>query len=136
MYLTCSLLESESTCGYKVSCRKPGPDNLVEFKDGYRCWIEGVIVTDGEAGHPDSVVDRSGEIPEGKIVLRYTNAIDVKYKTYRDYLRQGTEITMFRYPSIIRLRRRCGILSSSETGCSIMLDEVLMMSTYLTDSMI
>jgi hypothetical protein len=92
MYLTCSLLAGAATRGYRVSCPKPGPDILLEF-EGHRVWIEAVIVTDGAPGLPDSVVepnpDRSGTIPEEKIVLRYTSAIREKYSKYLRYLRDG-----------------------------------------------
>jgi hypothetical protein len=62
-------------------------------RDGNRVWVEAVVATNGIPGRPDSVVepnpDRSGKIPEEKLVLRYANAISEKYRKYRGYLRDG-----------------------------------------------
>jgi type I restriction enzyme S subunit len=92
MYLTCALLEHGPRLGYAVACHKPGPDVLLEFKD--RCiWIEAITATDGDPAKPDSVGHpdpaKPGQIPDEKIVLRYTNAIDAKYRKYLEYLEKG-----------------------------------------------
>ena len=92
MYLTCALLEHGPRLGYAVACHKPGPDVLLEFKD--RCiWIEAITATDGDPAKPDSVGHpdpaKTGQIPDEKIVLRYTNAIDAKYRKYLEYLEKG-----------------------------------------------
>jgi len=92
MYLTCSLLESAATRGYRVSCPKPGPDILLEI-ESQRIWVEAIIATAGAAGQPDSVIepnpDGSGKIPEEKLILRYSTAIRDKYLKYQKYLDGG-----------------------------------------------
>lgn len=92
MYLTCTMLQSANRLGYRVSCPKPGPDILLEFESG-RVWVEAVTATNGAPGLPDTLVqpnpDGSTTIPEEKIVLRYTNAIQEKYRKYLRYLRYG-----------------------------------------------
>lgn len=92
MYLTCALLEHSSRLGYTVACMKPGPDVLLELK-GRRIWIEAITATDGDPAKPDSVIDpdpaKPGQIPDEKLVLRYTNAIDAKYRKYLEYVEKG-----------------------------------------------
>jgi hypothetical protein len=115
MYLMCAFLEKASERGYSLSCpkRKDGcPDVLLEL-NGNRIWIEAVVLTNGEEGRPDSLVEpriptivtgdrantpqgtdlsigsESGRIPEERIVLRYTTAIREKYIKYLRYLRKG-----------------------------------------------
>jgi hypothetical protein len=92
MYLTCALIEAAATGSYRVSCPKPGPDNLIE-RDGRRIWVEAVTATPGNPSKPDSLVARiDGQmsiVPADKIVLRYSNAIAEKYAKYRGYLDSG-----------------------------------------------
>jgi hypothetical protein len=91
MYLTCAMLQHAESRGYRVSCPKPGPDILLEFQTS-RIWIEAVTATNGAPGFPDILQPNpKGEttIPEEKIVLRYTNAIQEKYRKYLRYLRNG-----------------------------------------------
>jgi hypothetical protein len=90
MYLTCAFLEDAPRLGYKVSCPKPGPDILIEHK-GRRLWIEATVATDGDPTRPDSAVeDPSGRVPDEKVILRLTNAINTKHAKYLDYLKNGT----------------------------------------------
>jgi hypothetical protein len=89
MYLTCTLLEHAKIRGYQVSCPKPGPDILLELQAS-RIWIEAVTATNGTPGLPDTVGPKGDSTnPEEKIVLRYTNAIQEKYRKYLRYLRDG-----------------------------------------------
>jgi hypothetical protein len=76
-------------------CRAPraqrgGLTSLLE-RNGERVWIEAVAATNGELGRPDSLVEprHGGQIPEPRIVLRYTTAIREKYRKYLCYLRRG-----------------------------------------------
>jgi hypothetical protein len=89
MYLTCALLRHSSKHGYSVSCRKPGPDILIEHQ-GRRIWIEAVTATDGEPGKPDSisapVLGEANTVPDEKIILRYRNAIDEKHRKLEGYI--------------------------------------------------
>ncbi len=90
MYLTCTLLEHQGR-GYRVSCPKPGPDILLELQAS-RVWIEAVTATNGTPGLPDTLRPNpqgTTIIPEEKIVLRYTNAIQEKYGKYLEYIRRG-----------------------------------------------
>jgi len=95
------MLEHAATSGYRVSCPKPeaqqgfarlpkaheGPDIHLE-REGNRIWIEAVAVTRGDPSKADSLVEPNPtEIPEEKIVLRYTSAIRQKYQQYFHYLR-------------------------------------------------
>lgn len=88
MYLTCTMLQHQDR-GYCVSCPKPGPDILLEF-NGSRIWIEAVTATNGAPGLPDTLGPKGDAAnPEEKIVLRYTTAIQEKYRKYLGYLREG-----------------------------------------------
>jgi type I restriction enzyme S subunit len=86
------MLEHAATSGYRV-CPKSerskgpaGPDILLE-REGNRIWIEAVAVTRGDPSKADSLVEPNPpEIPEEKIVLRYTSAIGEKYRKYFRYL--------------------------------------------------
>jgi type I restriction enzyme S subunit len=86
MYLTCALLQDGSERGYRVSCPKPGPDNLIEH-EGKRIWIEAVTVTDGELGNPNSIDpgEPHSSVMDQRIILRYRTAIDEKRRRYQDY---------------------------------------------------
>jgi hypothetical protein len=89
MYLTCTLLEHAKSRGYQVSCPKPGPDILLEFQAS-RIWIEALTATNGTPGLPDTLGPKGDSTnPEERIVLRYTNAIQEKYRKYLRYLRDG-----------------------------------------------
>jgi hypothetical protein len=95
MYLTCTLLEQGQQQGYSVRCpkyRTGGPDICVEYRD-LRIWVEAVTPTDGNPTKPDSVIEptlcEAHKIPEEKIILRYTNAINSKHKQYLKYLADG-----------------------------------------------
>ena len=92
MYLTCALQKFANQQGSILSCPKPGPDILLE-RDGNRVWVEAVVATKGALGRPDSVaepnLDGSGKVHEEKLVLRYANAISVKYCKYQRYLKDG-----------------------------------------------
>jgi hypothetical protein len=90
MYLTCTLLENASKFGYGVTCPKPGPDNLLSFS-GRKVWIEAITASDGDPSKPDSVLacpeNVAREVPDEKIILRYTTAIQEKFKKYAGYVR-------------------------------------------------
>jgi hypothetical protein len=91
MYLTCTMLQHAESRGYRVSCPKHGPDILLELQTS-RIWVEAVAATNGTPGLPDTLQPNpKGDttIPEEKIVLRYTNAIQEKYRKYQRYLRDG-----------------------------------------------
>lgn len=92
MYLTCTVLEWAQNNGCKISSGERGPDVLVTRGDE-RCWVEAVTVTDGELGHPDSVPrppeEGAERIPEDKTILRYTAAIQQKYKKWVEYRSSG-----------------------------------------------
>jgi hypothetical protein len=95
MYLTCALLAHREKKGYSLSCPKPktgGPDILLD-RTGLRIWIEAVTATDGDPGKPDSIVaatpGQGYEVPDAKIILRYTNAIAEKHNQYLRYRATG-----------------------------------------------
>jgi type I restriction enzyme S subunit len=74
---------------YSLSCRKPGPDILIEH-EGRRIWIEAVTVTDGEPGKADSICPTGDStVPDEKIILRYRSALDAKHRKLQDYLSKG-----------------------------------------------
>ena len=87
MYLTTSLIFS----GYQVTCPKPGPDVGIIYR-GQRIWFEAVAPSCGDPGKPDSVPTKvGGEVPEGKIILRYLNSISTKsVDQYSQWLAKGT----------------------------------------------
>jgi len=95
MYLTCALRQRAAKRGCQVTCPKSSkgsPDVLLEF-EGRRIWIEAVTVTDGDPFKPDAPVEanrpKPGQIPDEQILLRYTTAIDAKFKKLLDYRQKG-----------------------------------------------
>lgn len=85
MDLTCILLE----LGKEISCPKPGPD----IKADGEIWLEAVCPTQGTESNPDRVPDIvtgiALSIDSDPITLRYTSAIEEKYRKYLGYLENG-----------------------------------------------
>lgn len=95
MYLAYCLIHRG---GFNLNSENYGPDLLVT--PGH-IWIECVVATNGNPGHPDSVPPYSylvlGEpstyeatrVPTDKITLRLTNALAEKLKKFEKYVAQG-----------------------------------------------
>ena len=89
MYLTVSLIDM----GFEVICPKPGPDVGVVL-DETIIWFEATCPRRGAQGNPNQVpVLRSdGTVqnePNEKIILRYLNSIDEKFKRqYKSWISQ------------------------------------------------
>lgn len=88
MYLACALMEQ----GHQLKPKKKkgdGPDICLEI-DNLQIWVE-AVAPKGEQGQ-DTVSEQIPDqflVPEKDIILRYTSAIDEKYKKYLDYLKNG-----------------------------------------------
>ena len=103
MYLTCALKKLGKEILPKK--RRAGPDIEIENLDS-RVWVEAVAATPGNSTNnpmPSEPIP-SGKIsffrvPEEKIVLRYTTAIDEKVKKYRGYA--GKNVIAINDPYVI-----------------------------------
>lgn len=86
MMLTVALLDG----GINISCPKPGPDICIS-SDDRTVWIEAVAPKSGSG--PNSVPippdDKMFDYPEPKIILRFRNALDEKFKGYKKYIDNG-----------------------------------------------
>ncbi|GFK35397.1 hypothetical protein [Vibrio cholerae] len=87
MDLTVELLKQ----GLDVSCPKPGPDVCVINKD-QRIWFEAICPKAGSGADevPSPMVGGITKVPEDQIKLRYTSAIQEKFKKYERYCEKGT----------------------------------------------
>jgi hypothetical protein len=88
MYLTCTLLEN----GMSLSPKKKwiGPDIRIKDSESSSIWVEAVTCTQGLGNDKILPIESSDPIvwfrvPEEKIVLRYTAAIDEKFKKFNLY---------------------------------------------------
>lgn len=73
--------------------RRAGPDFCLKHR-GRKIWIEAVVATNGQDGHPDQVPDFPYDgvmrgIPSNKIDLRLTNAFETKSQKFTGYREQG-----------------------------------------------
>jgi hypothetical protein len=90
MALTCALRDR----GLRVTCPKPGPDNLVVLNQR-RVWIEAVCPTPGAPAYGDRVPDQEfnasnmHEVPERQLILRLRGAIRNKYHDQRPKYMDG-----------------------------------------------
>jgi hypothetical protein len=88
MHLTCLLLDSRGD----VVCPKPGPDVLL-IGQSFRTWVEAVVAGPGDPEKPDSVADPPAGVvfgyPEGRVLLRYRNALQAKLHKFREYEDKG-----------------------------------------------
>jgi type I restriction enzyme S subunit len=89
LHLGCILLNQ----GYQLTTvGNKGPDFLITVDDK-KIWIEATVPM---AGKKDDAVPPlqwnsfvAQEVPEEKIILRFTSAIDEKWKKYKKYLEDG-----------------------------------------------
>lgn len=83
MDLTVSLLEQ----GLNVECPKPGPDVCLKY-DNKNIWVEAIAPQKGSGA--DKVPEQKDgvvcNVPNEKIILRYTSAISEKFNKYQEYL--------------------------------------------------
>lgn len=93
MYLTCTLIYNSFNVSQKRTGAK-GPDILIN-DSSRRVFLEAVTSLQGADDNLDKVPSLKFNTPQNitdpdkPIILRYTNAIDVKYKKYNCYLKQG-----------------------------------------------
>jgi hypothetical protein len=82
MYLVVSLILS----GFSVTCPKPGPDVGILFR-GQRIWFEATTLTPGDPKNPDFIPKTEPgkvfEVPNERMLLRYTNAVSEKHLRQR-----------------------------------------------------
>ena len=88
MYITCVFLEQGFTVIPKQSSH--GPDIQIEMENR-SMWVEAVSPKKGTG--PDAVPDFQygvfGNVPEVSILLRFTNALESKFKKYQKYLQDS-----------------------------------------------
>lgn len=86
MDLTVGLIEQ----GHDVSCPKPGPDVCVGSVDG-NLWFEAIAPQPGKGADkvPEIVPGIAQDVPDEQIVLRYTSAIEEKFRKYNEYVEKG-----------------------------------------------
>jgi hypothetical protein len=87
MYLACSLKDNGNNLLPKTKWK--GPDIEIESTDFSRIWVEAIAASpgSGEDRIPLPKLDDKMmfRVPEEQIVLRYTTAIDAKYRKYIQY---------------------------------------------------
>lgn len=107
MYLCCSLLK----LGFNISPssgKRGGPDICIKYNSN-NIWVEAVTATGGAGIDAMSEIDINEPIsafyvPEDRIILRLTNAIETKFKKYLKYLSDG--IIRISDPYIIAINGR------------------------------
>jgi hypothetical protein len=86
MYLACTLKDNGNDLLIKT--RWKGPDIEIKSADFSRIWVEAIAATPGygeDRVHLPKLDNEMIYVPQEQIVLRYTTAIDAKYKKYTYY---------------------------------------------------
>jgi type I restriction enzyme S subunit len=87
MYLACTLKDSGNNLLPKI--KRKGPDIGIMSEDLSCIWVEATAATPGYGNDRIPLPKLSGEmwfrVPEEQIVLRYTTAVDAKFKKYTQY---------------------------------------------------
>lgn len=88
MYLGCALLE----LGFDLTPRetKDGPDLKAKFR-GKTVWVEATAPDKGSGDDavPEPIIDQITEVPEEKVLLRFTNSVYEKKIKLQEYILKG-----------------------------------------------
>ena len=86
MYLYCALQDRGTEVKKTIGRARGGPDYSLEI-GGTKFWIEATAPTVGSGSDkvPYPVLGRADYVPETRIKLRYTNALEGKLKCWQEW---------------------------------------------------
>ncbi len=89
------LLDVLSVSGWTIEPGKPEGPDIRASVNGKVVWVEAVIATAGQEGHPDAVPQRyrgprlPPRYPEAQLLLRYRSALEEKLRKVDGYVEKG-----------------------------------------------